>query len=232
MACRSSATMLPAASAPPGAHVGFIAIGPARACAGARRCPRTPTAIRRRQITIMPLLAPGTGLDITVRLYAEQMAQSFGKPVVVENRPGSAGLVGIAALKAAPADGYTLDGRDQRRDGDPPGAARSRCPTTPQKDFVPIALYVKSPFILVVNPKLPIHSVPELIKYVKERPGPDQLQLVRRRRRAAPVARIHEAAVRLRCRARALSQQPAVDRRRRGRPRRTWRSPRPARRCR
>jgi tripartite-type tricarboxylate transporter receptor subunit TctC len=39
------------------------------------------------------------------------------------------------------------------------------------KDFVPIALYVKSPFILVVNPALPIHSVPELIKYVKERPG-------------------------------------------------------------
>ena len=41
----------------------------------------------------------------------------------------------------------------------------------PEKDFVPIALYVKSPFILVVNPALPIHSVPELIKYVKERPG-------------------------------------------------------------
>ena len=40
-----------------------------------------------------------------------------------------------------------------------------------QKDFMPIALYVKSPFILVVDPTLPIHSVPELIKYVKERPG-------------------------------------------------------------
>ena len=58
-----------------------------------------------RSITIMPLLAPGTGLDVTVRLYAEQLSQSFGKPVVVENKPGSAGLVGIAALKAAPADG-------------------------------------------------------------------------------------------------------------------------------
>ena len=56
----------------------------------------------------MPLLAAGTGLDITVRLYAEQLSQSFGKPVVVENKPGSAGLIGVAALKAAPADGYTL----------------------------------------------------------------------------------------------------------------------------
>ena len=44
-------------------------------------------------------------------------------------------------------------------------------PYDAQKDFVPIALYVKSPFILVVNPALPIHSVPDLIKYVKERPG-------------------------------------------------------------
>ena len=56
----------------------------------------------------MPLLAAGTGLDVTVRLYAEQFSQAFGKPVVVENKPGSAGLVGVAALKAAPADGYTM----------------------------------------------------------------------------------------------------------------------------
>src|SRR3954451_23719826 len=61
-----------------------------------------------RSITIMPLLAAGTGLDITVRLYAEQLSQALGKPVVVENKPGSAGLVGLSALKAAPADGYTL----------------------------------------------------------------------------------------------------------------------------
>ena len=44
-------------------------------------------------------------------------------------------------------------------------------PYDPLKDFIPIALYVKSPFILVVNPELPVHSVPELIRYVKERPG-------------------------------------------------------------
>ena len=62
----------------------------------------------------MPLLAAGTGLDITVRLYAEQLAQAFGKPVVVENKPGSAGLVGISALKAAPADGWAWWSRPAR----------------------------------------------------------------------------------------------------------------------
>ncbi len=57
-----------------------------------------------KSITIMPLLAAGTGLDVAVRLYAEQLSQSLGKPVVVENKPGSAGLAGDrgAQGRAAP----------------------------------------------------------------------------------------------------------------------------------
>ncbi|MBM3529561.1 MAG: tripartite tricarboxylate transporter substrate binding protein [Alphaproteobacteria bacterium] len=123
-----------------------------------------------KQITIMPLLAAGTGLDIAVRLYAEQLSKSFGKTVVVENKPGSAGLVGISALKAAPADGYTLAVTTSAVMAIRPTLMKS-VPYDSQKDFVPIAIYVKSPFILVVDPKLPIQSVPDLIKYVKERPG-------------------------------------------------------------
>jgi tripartite-type tricarboxylate transporter receptor subunit TctC len=123
-----------------------------------------------KQITIMPLLAAGTGLDVTVRLYAEQMAQGFGKPVVVENKPGSAGLVGINALKAAPADGYTLMVATSAVMAIRPSLMK-QVTYDAEKDFVPIALYVKSPFILIVDPKLPIQNVPELIKYVKDRPG-------------------------------------------------------------
>ena len=123
-----------------------------------------------KSITIMPLLAAGTGLDITVRLYAEQLSQSFGKPVVVENKPGSAGLAGIAALKAAPNDGYTLIVATSAVMAIRPTLLKS-VPYDALKDFIPVALYVKSPFILVVDPKLPVQSVPELIKYVKERPG-------------------------------------------------------------
>ena len=123
-----------------------------------------------KQITIMPLIAAGTGLDVTVRMYAEQMAKSLGKPVVIENKPGSAGLVGIAALKAAPADGHTLAVTTSAAMAIRPTVLK-HVPYDVQKDFVPIALYVKSPFILVVDPKLPVHSVPELIAYVKQRPG-------------------------------------------------------------
>ncbi len=123
-----------------------------------------------KSITIMPLLAAGTGLDVTVRLYAEQLSQAFGKPVIVENKPGSAGLAGVAALKAAPADGYSMIVATSAVMAIRPTLLKS-APYDAQKDFIPIALYVKSPFILVVNPDLPIHSVPDLIKYVKERPG-------------------------------------------------------------
>jgi tripartite-type tricarboxylate transporter receptor subunit TctC len=123
-----------------------------------------------KSITIMPLLAAGTGLDVTVRLYAEQLAQSLGKPVVVENKPGSAGLAGIAALKAAPPDGYTLAVATSAVMAIRPTLLKS-APYDVQKDFIPIALYAKSPFILVIDPALPVHSIPELIAYVKERPG-------------------------------------------------------------
>jgi len=123
-----------------------------------------------KAITIIPVLAAGTGLDVTVRLYAEQLSQTFGKPVIVENKPGSAGLVGVAALKAAPADGYTMIVATSAIMAIRPTLLKHP-PYDPLKDFIPIALYVKSPFILVVNPALPVHSVPDLIAYVKERPG-------------------------------------------------------------
>ena len=70
-----------------------------------------------------------------------------------------AGLAGIAALKAAPADGYTLIVATSAVMAIRPTLLKS-APYDAQKDFIPIALYVKSPFILVVDPKLPIHSVP------------------------------------------------------------------------
>ena len=123
-----------------------------------------------RQITIMPLLAAGTGLDTVVRLYSEHLSQAFGRTMVIDNRPGNAGLVGVAALKAAPADGHTLMVATSAVMAIRPSLLKERS-YDPVKDFVPLALYVKSPFILVVNPATPVRSVPELIKYVKERPG-------------------------------------------------------------
>ena len=123
-----------------------------------------------KQITIVLVLAPGTGLDVVVRTYADKLAQSLGRPVVIDNRPGANGLLAIGALKNLPADGHALLVSTS--------AAMALNPTTfkqlpydPAKDFIPVSLYLKSPFVLIVHPSLPVRSVPELVKFVKERPG-------------------------------------------------------------
>lgn len=123
-----------------------------------------------RPITIVVALAAGTGMDIVVRSYAEKLSQTLGRPIVIENRPGNAGLAAIdGALKAAP-DGYTLLAATSSAMAIRPSMFK-KPPYDPNTDFVPLSHYLKSPFVLVVNPDLPIKSVPDLIAYVKERPG-------------------------------------------------------------
>jgi tripartite-type tricarboxylate transporter receptor subunit TctC len=123
-----------------------------------------------RPITIIVSLAPGTGMDTLVRLYGEKLSLRFGQPVVIDNRPGGAGVVaGETIAKGAP-DGYTLAVATSAVMAIRPTLFKQR-PFDPLTDFVPISHYVKSPFVFVVNPTLPVHSVPEFIKYAKERPG-------------------------------------------------------------
>jgi len=76
----------------------------------------------------------------------------------------------MESVNKAAADGYTLGAATSAAMAIRPTLFKT-LPYDPLKDYVPIALYVKSPFVLVVNPALPVHSVPELIKYLKERPG-------------------------------------------------------------
>ncbi len=61
-----------------------------------------------KQIVVIVPLAPGTGMDVIARAYGEKLAQSLGRPVIVENKPGAGQIIGVNALLAAPADGHTL----------------------------------------------------------------------------------------------------------------------------
>lgn len=123
-----------------------------------------------RPITIIVSLAAGTGMDTLVRLYGERLSQSLGQPVIIENKPGGAGVVaGETIVKGAP-DGYTLAVATSAVMSIRPTLFKVR-PFNPLTDFVPVSLYVKSPFIFIVDPALPVRSLPELINYVKERPG-------------------------------------------------------------
>jgi tripartite-type tricarboxylate transporter receptor subunit TctC len=147
-----------------GSGLAVFAILALNAPAGAQTYPVKP-------ITIMVPLAAGTGMDTIARLYGDELARALGKPVVIENRPGAALMLAPSAVAAASADGYTLGVTVSGNFATLP-VLYKKINYNADKDFVPIALYLKSPFVLVVNPALPIQSVPELIKFAKEQASP------------------------------------------------------------
>jgi tripartite-type tricarboxylate transporter receptor subunit TctC len=124
-----------------------------------------------RNITLLIPLGAGTGMDIVARLYAEKLAAALGKAVVVENKPGAATMLAAAQLATAPPDGHTI--------GVLTSSALSinqhlykQMNYSPDNDFTPISLYVKSPLILVVNPNVPAKTVPEFIAHAKQSKPP------------------------------------------------------------
>ena len=120
-----------------------------------------------RNVTIVVPLAAGTGMDTLVRLYAERLTQSLGKPVIVENRPGAAMMLASGQVAKAAPDGLTLlVGTSSPMSIN--NFLYKQVPYDPERDFVPISLYVKSPFIFVVNPSLPARNVNELVKLLRE----------------------------------------------------------------
>ena len=123
-----------------------------------------------KPITIVVPIAAGTGMDAIARLYGEQLATRLGKPVVVENRPGAGLTLAPSTVASAPADGYTLMVGVTGTFATFP-VLYKKLGYDPQ-DFTPIALYVKSPFVLVVNPDLPAQSARDFIRLAKERAPP------------------------------------------------------------
>jgi tripartite-type tricarboxylate transporter receptor subunit TctC len=119
-----------------------------------------------KTVTVIVPLAAGTGMDTVARLYSEKLQQALGRPVVVENRPGAALAIGAVAIATAQPDGHTLGVLTSGPMAIGP-VLYKKINYNPQKDFAPIALYVKSPLVLIVNPALPVKSVKELIQYAK-----------------------------------------------------------------
>ncbi len=123
-----------------------------------------------KPITIVVPLAAGSGMDSLVRIYADKLQQALGKPVVVENKPGAALMLALQQVAAAPADGYTLVVSTSSAMAI--NLVLYKKVNYDVKDFTPVSFYVKSPFILVINPNLNAKTVPELIKLAKDSPTP------------------------------------------------------------
>ena len=119
---------------------------------------------------IVPLGAGGA-TDLVARVVAEKLGERFGQAVVIENRPGAEGIIGMdAAAKSAP-DGYTLVlGSSTTLAAN--FSLRSKLPFHPVTDFVPVAMALKNSFnILVINPKVPAQNLAEFIALAKSKPG-------------------------------------------------------------
>src|SRR5262245_34871521 len=123
-----------------------------------------------RQVTIVVPFAPGGSADITARIYAQKLSDRLGKPVVVENRAGAGTVVGASAVARAAPDGYTLlMGGSSALAYNP--TLHKQLPYDPARDFMPVAKVGSIPFVLVVQPASAVHSITDLIKLAKDKPG-------------------------------------------------------------
>jgi len=130
--------------------------------ARARQYPSKPIKI------VVPLTA-GSPVDVIGRLIGNHLSAALRQPVIVENRPGAGATIGAKSVAAAEPDGYTLLHTAANHVIAP--SAFKNLTYDPLKDFAPVGATATSPFVVVVTPKLPVHSVPELIAYSKANPG-------------------------------------------------------------
>jgi tripartite-type tricarboxylate transporter receptor subunit TctC len=123
-----------------------------------------------RPIRLILPIAPSGGADITARAIAPILSERLGQQIIIDNRPGGGGTVGMSIAARAAPDGYTI-----LQSSIGPVAVdvslHGNLPYDPIKDFVPIERAVSALNILVVRPSLPVHSVKDLIDYAKANPN-------------------------------------------------------------
>jgi tripartite-type tricarboxylate transporter receptor subunit TctC len=118
---------------------------------------------------VVPFPAGGT-TDILARAAAQKLTESLGQAVVVDNRPGAGGNIGADIVAKSAPDGYTLLMGTVGTHAINP-SLYAKMPYDHVKDFVPVVLVAGVPNVLVVNPSVPVHSVADLIKLAKSKPG-------------------------------------------------------------
>jgi len=124
----------------------------------------------RHTVRIIATSPPGGSVDFLARALAEDFGRTFGKPFVVENRPGANGNIGVDLVVKAPADGLMLF-------VSPPGPFAINAhlmpamPFDPERDIAPVAMLAVAPLLLVVHPSVPAKNLPELLAWLRAKGG-------------------------------------------------------------
>lgn len=122
-----------------------------------------------KPIKLVVTYPPGGSNDMVARMVGSKLSESLGQPILVDNRPGASGNIGIDYVAKAPKDGYTLllahAGMTSSKH------IYAKLPYDPLKDFAPIIHIADQPNVLVINPKWQFKNVAELIAYAKANPG-------------------------------------------------------------
>lgn len=123
-----------------------------------------------KPIRLLVPFPPGGTTDILARAVAKRLTETWGQPVIVDNRPGAGGNIGADLVAKAAPDGYTLLMGTVGTQAINP-SLYARMPYAAQTDFAPVILVAGVPNVLEVNPSVPVHTVRELIAYAKANPG-------------------------------------------------------------
>ena len=154
--------LISAAAAFSAASLPWIAAGSASA---------QPAAWPQRPIRLVVPFPPGGSADFLGRLVAEKITVQTGWVVIVENRAGAAGNIGLDAVARAPADGYTF-GVGQTANMAINPSLYAKMPFDPLKDLVPIALVASQPMVVTVKTDSPFKTMADLVAAAKKRPDP------------------------------------------------------------
>jgi tripartite-type tricarboxylate transporter receptor subunit TctC len=143
--------------------VGTVSLAQAQERGSAERFPE-------RTVRFIVPVTPGALIDSFARIVAARLQALWGQNVMVENRTGSAGVIGVTAALQSPPDGYTF-GFIGITSQVIAGAFRDPPPYDPLKDWNPVAVVGKCTFVFLVNDQVPVKSLRELVAYIRARPG-------------------------------------------------------------
>jgi tripartite-type tricarboxylate transporter receptor subunit TctC len=146
---------------------GCAAVAAALVCASAAAAE---VGYPTKPIRLIVASSPGGPNDVAARAFSTPWSEALGRPIVIDNRAGAAGVIGTELGAKAPPDGYTLLLGFQGPLVIAPNLSDS-IPYDTLKDFAPVSLAVSAPFVLLVHPGVPARSVKDLIALARERPG-------------------------------------------------------------